>query len=218
MPENLETNVITNDIKNVSTPNPCEDIGNKKILTPQQIIQIRYYLKHRDKIKYKAKLVRDNEKLTRWKKLCPTCNREMFYTNKNNLQESIKRKLQCKSCKHKEAPYQFLYNYLIYISRRRKIDCTLTFNDFLSFTTFKNCVYCNEPLIWPNHNTNQKPRPKCRYNLDRIVNSIGYTKENCCVCCPTCNNIKSNRFTYDEMIEIGKTIRRLKEKKYNEFN
>ena len=36
-----------------------------------------------------------------------------------------------------------------------------------------------------------------KYNLDRKDNSIGYSKNNCVVCCSTCNYIKGDKFTYE---------------------
>lgn len=212
--KDVEQNDTINDINPNSTQNQCENIGNEN-LTPNQIIQRRYYLRHRDKILLKQKLTRNNEKLTPWMKLCPECNKKMFYTNKSNLHESIKKNLQCKSCKHKMLPYKFLYNYFIYKCQKRKIKNTLTYDEFIHFTKIKHCNYCNDEILWPKHNINNLHRPKCRYNLDRMDNLMGYTKENCCVCCPVCNSIKSNKFTYEEMKELGKTIKQLRENKHH---
>jgi hypothetical protein len=48
------------------------------------------------------------------------------------------------------------------------------------------------------------------YNLDRKDNSKGYTKSNCCVCCSICNAVKSDRFTHEEMVKLGHTIRAIR--------
>ena len=50
-------NDITNEIKNASAKNECEDIGNKKKLNRIRVSK-EYYIKNREKIKNKIKLHR----------------------------------------------------------------------------------------------------------------------------------------------------------------
>jgi hypothetical protein len=206
-----EQNVIINVTKNDLIPMQCNDTGKKHLskIEKQRIIQKRYYDKHKEKILATAILVRANQKLTEWKKLCPECKIEMFYTNKSNLAQSIYKNLKCKSCRHKKESYKFLHNYLIYICKRRKIHCDITFENLLEFTKIKKCTYCDAEIQWPEHKVNKNYKIKCRYNLDRKNNNLGYTKENCCVCCSECNSIKSDRFTYEEMLILGKTINQI---------
>lgn len=49
------------------------------------------------------------------------------------------------------------------------------------------------------------------YYLDRKNNDRGYEKGNLVVCCTRCNRGKSDQFSYEEWVEIGKTIRQLRE-------
>ena len=42
--------------------------------------------------------------------------------------------------------------------------------------------------------------------IDRLDNSKGYEIDNIVPCCFVCNQVKSNRFTVQEMLIIGKTI------------
>ena len=59
--------------------------------------------------------------------------------------------------------------------------------DFLEFTKINCCYYCGNKVLWiPNA---YKGTFK-GYNLDRMNSSIGYTKENCVVCCKICNIMK----------------------------
>jgi len=88
---------------------------------------------------------------------------------------------------------------------------SITYSDILDFVKIKNCHYCSEEIIWYPHGTCNGKQVSGAYNLDRKDNSIGYTKDNCVVCCAICNYFKGDRFSYDEMLEIGKTFRRLKE-------
>lgn len=175
MPENLETNVITNDIKNVSMLNPCKDIGKGK----------------------------------RWIRNCPICNRPIQYTRQDNMLTATRKNLPCRGCGQKLKPYEYLFNSLVYKCKIRKIKCFLTYDDFLEFTKIINCHYCGATIQWISHNFNGSKRGY-KYNLDRIDNNLGYTKSNCCVCCSVCNGVKSDVFSYPEMIEIGKTINQLR--------
>lgn len=66
----------------------------------------------------------------------------------------------------------------------------------------KSCVYCGD---------NKK------IGCDRIDNSKGHTKDNVVPCCIECNAARNNNFTYDEMLEIGKAIRKVKENRRNKI-
>lgn len=204
---------IMNDIKSDLILPPCENIGKEKVLTQKQVISKQYYYKHRAKILARDKLNRDFEKSMCWKKTCPVCNKEIFYNNKHNLYTSIDKNLPCKNCSQKLRPYEWVFKYFIKKCKSRNIMVDITYEDFIKFTKIQTCTYCDEPLIWSKHKK-WKSNIKCRYNLDRKDNKIGYNISNCCVCCPDCNSIKSNRFSYDEMLEIGKIIKTIKNKRH----
>ena len=77
----------------------------------------------------------------------------------------------------------------------------------MTFTNQSKCYYCGETLIWNKHSKNGMSGP---YNLDRMDPLKGYSIENCVPCCGLCNYTKSDNFTYDEMIKIGKVIEEIK--------
>lgn len=54
------------------------------------------------------------------------------------------------------------------------------------------CIYCGE--------NNQN------VTIDRKDSNLGYTQSNCAPACFRCNAMKSNVYTYDEMLIIGKAL------------
>lgn len=97
---------------------------------------------------------------------------------------------------NKKRPFESLYNKLRSDARVRGRDFQLTFEEFVEFTATPRCHYCDRPVVWTRHNIT---RPKSNaYNLDRMNNEAGYTKQNLVVCCPICNVTKGNRFSYEE--------------------
>lgn len=87
-----------------------------------------------------------------------------------------------------EAAFNRLFGVYKRLAKERNYDFKLTKDEFRIFTK-QNCYYCS---IEPSSIT------KCGrdnggyiYNgIDRKINSIGYTIENCVSCCGSCNTIK----------------------------
>lgn len=92
------------------------------------------------------------------------------------------------NARHYKKPYKRLYTKLLYSAKKKEIEVSLSYEDFLLFTEEERCYYCNSKVSWVSHGKEAKS-----YNLDRKNNSIGYTKNNCVVCCKSCNFLKSNR-------------------------
>lgn len=82
---------------------------------------------------------------------------------------------------------------LRYDARKRGVAVELTKDQFLSIVR-ENCHYCGYPLEDYGH------------GLDRMDNAKGYSLDNVVPCCNRCNRVKAEYFTYDEMIEVGRTI------------
>lgn len=87
---------------------------------------------------------------------------------------------------------------------------TITYEQFLEFVKVKKCHYCGAGDMWPLPHglTNENGDYRFRSNLDRKDNSVDYTKENCVVCCPRCNETKGYLLTYKEMLAVGKLRRK----------
>lgn len=67
----------------------------------------------------------------------------------------------------------------------------------------EGCIYCGE--------TDWK-----KLGCDRIDNLKGHTKDNVVPCCTRCNRLRSNKFTVDEMKEIGAVIKKI-ENRHKEY-
>jgi len=78
----------------------------------------------------------------------------------------------------------------------------------------RKCKYCGLP-----ENTTEyygrlfrKGRRGLRLEVDRKHNSKGYSPENCVLACYPCNNAKSDVFSYEEFLQVGKTIGKVKKR------
>ena len=101
-------------------------------------------------------------------------------------------------------PYEALYNRLRSVNETRcAVD--ITYEDFLSFVTEKVCHYCGAGVHWQEFIGIPMP-----YNLDRMNNDLGYSKDNCVVCCARCNRGKGSKFSYKEWYEMTRYFREQK--------
>lgn len=112
--------------------------------------------------------------------------------------------LNIKNCR----PFEWIYNNLKRCAKNNNKEMLLTFEEFLKFTKINKCHYCTDKIEWKERNS--KSNPNSCYYIDRKDNSKGYTTENCVVCCSLCNLTRHIRFTYDEMLLLGKTINQIK--------
>ena len=85
--------------------------------------------------------------------------------------------------------------------KNRENDLTLEW--FKENITSKPCLYCGDTK---------------NIGADRIDNTKGHTKDNVVPCCLLCNQTRSNNFTLEEMIRIGKVIREIKNDRLRKDN
>jgi hypothetical protein len=109
----------------------------------------------------------------------------------------------------KRRPYESTYNMLVHAAIRRNKPCSLTYEEFLTFIAVKKCHYCNENVVWKMY-ADQKTN---RNNLDRKDNNVGYSLDNCLVCCYSCNVTKGDRFSYEEFLQLSIVIRDINEQR-----
>jgi len=83
------------------------------------------------------------------------------------------------------------------IDKKRGLTCDLDTRWFEEHIASKPCFYCEDA--------------NSTIGCDRILNSMGHTKGNVVPCCYDCNTARMNRFTHEEMMILGKAIKRIKE-------
>lgn len=124
-----------------------------------------------------------------------------------------------RSCKHEypqevrycRRPFEWTYNRLRQTCKQTCWALDLSYEEFLEFTQTTVCHYCDAAIPWAKHSTSG--HNGCSYYLDRKDSFAGYSKDNCVVCCSRCNQSKSNTFSYEEWLEIGKVIKRFEKKR-----
>lgn len=96
---------------------------------------------------------------------------------------------------YKHGPYRSLYNEHLRSSKYRKLENSLTFEQFNDLIS-RNCDYCGSQP------TESGRKYVKRNGIDRVDNSIGYVIENCVSCCKDCNRAKGtmSRSEFIEMI------------------
>jgi hypothetical protein len=153
--------------------------------------------------------------------LCVECKEKELQRPAYYFTPEVRQKYQdvatrhCRRCSNshnydkKYRPFESLYEYLKGEASRWDISCVLTFEDFVAFTEIKECTYCGGPIKW--YERRSARNGSCGYNLDRKDNQQGYTKENSVVCCPECNRVKSDRYTFEEMKVLGATLARIRQ-------
>ena len=93
-----------------------------------------------------------------------------------------------------------------YIAKQYGIPFNINRDEFIQWyaDVKQECTYCGLKVediekykkFLPNTNT-------FYLSIDRIDNSRGYSIDNICLACTRCNLIKSNFFSFEEMMEIG---------------
>ena len=117
----------------------------------------------------------------------------------NHKEDSVRR-TQKYVAKNKKKVYAYGHGYnstpsgeyRIYknVATRKGKEFLLSLEDFSQIKT-KSCIYCGED--------------KERRGIDRIDNSLGYTRENSAPCCQICNYMKKN-YSVEKFISHVKKI------------
>lgn len=135
-----------------------------------------------------------------WIFLCDYCGKEMR-KQKSSLKTHTGKCVKC--VKRNNHPYQNIYNRMIASALKMNRDITLTFEEFLTLTNTKKCVYCNTDIIWKEYQAGAS-------NLDRKNSDQGYHLSNVVVCCFECNKMKSNWYSYEEFLAIRNLLNEMR--------
>ena len=135
--------------------------------------------------------------------LCRCICGEEKRVNVKHLHTGESKGCHCTNLGKRIRPYEAAFNLLVRQCREYSVE--LTYEEYLDFTKEVECHYCGSPIQWNAHNL--IAHKNCGHHLDRKDNTLGYSKENCVVCCPRCNRAKSNHFTYEEWVQIGALIK-----------
>ncbi len=107
----------------------------------------------------------------------------------------------CGQALKRNKPYETLYNNFL---AGKKTERHLTYEEFYSLCEIPTCHYCDSPTIRSKY---KDKNWRNAYMIDRKDNDLGYIKDNCVSCCWRCNNLKSNRFTYDQFVKLSNFIK-----------
>lgn len=90
------------------------------------------------------------------------------------------------------------YKELVKNAKKRAIAVDVIQGQFIDWFNGQQliCYYCSVPLTVGNHQPTT-------LTIDRKDNDRGYSLDNIALCCQRCNNVKSNVFTGQEMLEIA---------------
>ena len=123
----------------------------------------------------------------------------------------------------RKKPFEALYNRLVKTAAEHKHCMQLSYEEFVKFSCEKTCHYCSGDVEWNAYTSlwepkrlrrvkGNEPLPRTKhtgYNLDRKNNLLGYSTDNCVVCCGSCNRTKGDRFTYEEFMRLSPVLRRI---------
>lgn len=92
--------------------------------------------------------------------------------------------------------YERRYSRLKNKAKKRGIPVLLTCKEYIKIREKEKCIYCGrtEDVV---------------FSIDRLDNDGPYSVDNCAVACYECNRIKAKRYTVDQMMMIGRALKRI---------
>jgi hypothetical protein len=116
---------------------------------------------------------------------------------------------KCRSCTQKGEEYLFIYNELKN-HRNRKVEFTLSFEEFKEIILHNECTYCGKELVYNKYSKNWGKNFSRAHQLDRKDNLKGYTIDNVAPCCWTCNRLKSDIFSYEDFMKLAPALKEIR--------
>lgn len=150
-------------------------------------------------------------------KMCKTCNKE-FTTNRSHKEfcsrlcyrrhPNIKAKYSARTNEYQKTHSRELvrrFQKLKFKCKHENRLLSISKEQFIHILD-KPCSYCNKSLL-----------NETGCSLDRIDNSKDYLINNVIPCCGTCNQIRNNHLTYDEMKVAMKAVIEFRKKMLGEL-
>lgn len=127
---------------------------------------------------------------------CKSCTRERNNNNYRKRSDQYKSRLRG----NKRLLHQRWARTKGALKHRSKIprEFSITLEEYSNIVKDNACIYCGGPL------------PKTMGGLDRLDNNKGYTKENVVPCCFTCNSMRGNHLSHEEMKAVANFIKELR--------
>ena len=96
----------------------------------------------------------------------------------------------------------------------KKFEIIFPYTEFVKLINEKECSYCKLTIDKVEQLAEKKQLFKKNergwtLEIDRKNSNKEYEKDNCVMSCYWCNNAKTDEFTYDEFIEIGKSFEKV---------
>lgn len=140
---------------------------------------------------------------------CRVCSLEKplsdFYGVRTECKECVKARVSAyrKRVRGDRTNYVWLSRKLWKLKNRAKLhnwsfDLDIDFVHWL-YNEPHACEYCKE---------------KGLSTFDRKENTKGYTKDNLVVACYRCNYMKGNQFSYEDMLILGRALRKIDKKRF----
>jgi 5-methylcytosine-specific restriction endonuclease McrA len=161
----------------------------------------------------KEKIIKGNNRYYNYIFECSGCGKELSVQSSSLKTHSGK----CMRCTQLKEPYKYIYNELK-LHKRDDIIVELTFEEFLEIIKNINCHYCGEKLIYEEYSRVWGKTNSRAHQLDRKDNKLGYTKDNVVTCCWECNRLKSDRFTYEEFMQLSPVLNKIQNERKRKEN
>lgn len=162
----------------------------------------------------KEKIVKGKNRYYNYIFECLGCQKEISVQSSSLKRHSGK----CMRCTQLKEPYRYIYNELK-LHKKENVTVDITFEEFLDIIKEKKCHYCEIDLQYEEYSRVWGKTNSRAHQLDRKNNDLGYSKTNLVTCCWDCNRLKSNRFSYEEFIQLSPILKKIqsdreKNKKY----
>ena len=132
--------------------------------------------------------------------LCKSCRRDY---NAENLSHTMQRQSMRLAARRKNHWADYRYPFLKHSAKRRNIPFLISKEEFCAWYEAQSphkCAYCELSLEQLRH-------MGIDMSVDRADNVQGYTLNNITLACLTCNKIKLDVLTYEDMRLIGQVVR-----------